>query len=86
MSKTISKAMKDFWSQKSKEEMTQINSKRSNSNSQCIYIIKKGERVRACRIENIFSKIAEGYKVVKSRKNLKKIKKNFNSFPENFFN
>lgn len=85
MSENISKGMKNFWKNKSAEEMTQINSKRSDSNSRCVYIKIGESRPQACNIENLFSKIAEGYRVIRSEKNKAKIEKFFTSFPENFF-
>ena len=81
----LSKAMKEFWSQKTKEELSEINNKRKKSNSECIYIKKEGGRAQACKPENILDKLSLGYKIIKTDKNMVKVKKYFDSLPSEFF-
>lgn len=81
----LSKAMKEFWSSKSPEEIDKINNKRSKSNSECIYIKKEGGRAQACKPECILDKLSLGYKIIKSDKNISKVKKYFDNLPSDFF-
>lgn len=81
----LSKAMKEFWESKTLEEINEINNKRSMTNSECIYIKKVGFRSQACNPEEILDKLCLGYKIIKTKKNLSKIKKYFDSLPEEFF-
>jgi hypothetical protein len=81
----LSKAMKEFWSKKSKEELAAINNIRKKSNSECIYVKKEGRRAQACKPELIFDKLSLGYKIINTEKNILKLKKYFEEIPEEFF-
>lgn len=86
MSKNISNAMKKFWSNKSEDEMKIINVARSISASKCIYI-KKDEisRAEACNINVLLIKLAEGYKICNTSKNIDKIKNMNLIIPNEYF-
>lgn len=78
-------AMKKFWGSKTPEEIEKINKKRSKSNSECIYIKKEGGRAQACKPELLLGKLSLGYKIIKTDKNLNKLRKYFDNLPEDFF-
>ena len=82
----ISRSMKEFWNNKSKEELLIINSKRSNSlKNKCIWVKKEGEKPFPCNIELLLSKLAEGYLIVNTSKNKEKVYAFFKEIPDFFY-
>ena len=86
MSKNISNAMKKFWSNKSEDEIKMINIARSISVSKCIYIKKdQTSRAEACNIDLLLIKLADGYKICNTSKNIEKIKNMNLIIPNEYF-
>tara|TARA_B100000212_G_C27360757_1_gene528089 strand:+ start:936 stop:1214 length:279 start_codon:yes stop_codon:yes gene_type:complete len=84
--KSISESMKKFWEEKGKEFLDQANKKRSSTlKSQCVYLKKEGEKPFPCNIELILSKLSEGYLIVNTEKNKKKIYNYFGEVPDFFW-
>ena len=84
--KNISKAMKEFWSNKENLEVLKINIKRSNTlKNNCIWIKKENKKPFPCNIELILSKLSEGFLIVNTEKNREKINNFFKDFPEFFY-
>lgn len=84
--KAISDSMKKFWQEKGKLFLEETNKKRSNSlKKQCIYIKKEGEKAFPCNIELLLSKLSEGYLIVNTLKNKKKVYDYFGEVPDFFW-
>ena len=84
--KSISEGMKKFWHEKEKEYLAKVNQKRSNTlKNQCIWLKKENEKPFPCNIELILSKLAEGYLIVNTEKNLEKVYNFFGEVPDFFF-
>ena len=82
----ISRSMKEFWNNKTKEELLTINSKRSDSlKNKCIWVKKEGEKPFPCNIELLLSKLAEGYLIVNTSKNKEKVDAFFKEIPDFFY-
>jgi hypothetical protein len=85
MNKNLSDAMKNFWENKSLFEMSEINSKRSDTiKRSCIYM-KKGSRSYPCKIDLVLSHLAKGHLIVSTPKNRDKVKKFIGEIPDVFF-
>ena len=84
--KSISESMKKFWEIKSKSYIDEVNKKRSNTlKNQCIWLKKENEKPFPCNIELVLSKLADGYLIVNTEKNLKKVYSFFGEVPDFFF-
>ena len=84
--KSISEGMKKFWQDKESEYLAKVNQKRSNTlKNQCIWLKKENEKPFPCNIELILSKLAEGYLIVNTEKNLEKVYNFFGEVPDFFF-
>lgn len=84
--KSISEGMKKFWQDKESEYLAKVNQKRSNTlKNQCIWLKKENEKPFPCNIELILSKLAEGYLIVNTEKNIEKVYNFFGEVPDFFF-
>ena len=84
--KSISEGMKKFWQDKESEYLAKVNQKRSNTlKNQCIWLKKENEKPFPCNIELVLSKLADGYLIVNTEKNLKKVYSFFGEVPGFFF-
>ena len=85
-SKPISESMKKFWEERGKEFLEEVNRKRSTSlKNQCVWLKKEGEKPFPCNIEYILSKLSEGYLLVNTEKNKKKVYNIFGEVPDFFW-
>jgi hypothetical protein len=85
-SKLISESMKKFWEERGKEFLEEVNKKRSASlKNQCVWIKKEGEKPFPCNVEYILSKLSEGYLLVNTEKNKKKVYNIFGEVPDFFW-
>lgn len=84
--KSISEGMKKFWQDKENEYLAKVNQKRSNTlKNQCIWLKKENEKPFPCNVELILSKLAEGYLIVNTEKNIEKVYNFFGEVPDFFF-
>ena len=84
--RAISDSMKKFWEEKGKDFLLEANKKRSNTlKKQCVYLKKEGEKPFPCNIELILTKLAEGYLLVNTEKNKKKVYNIFGEVPDFFW-
>ena len=84
--KVISESMKRFWEEKGDDFLKSVNKKRSSSlKNQCIWLKKEGEKPFPCNIEYTLSKLSEGYLLVNTEKNKKKVYSLFGEVPEFFW-
>lgn len=84
--KNISVGMKKFWEDKPKEYIDEVNKKRSDTlKNQCIWLKKENEKPFPCNIEFVLSKLADGYLIVNTKKNLEKVYNFFGEVPSFFF-
>lgn len=78
--------MKKFWQDKENEYLAKVNQKRSNTlKNQCIWLKKENEKPFPCNVELILSKLAEGYLIVNTEKNIEKVYNFFGEVPDFFF-
>lgn len=78
--------MKKFWEDKPKEYIDEVNKKRSDTlKNQCIWLKKENEKPFPCNIEFVLSKLADGYLIVNTKKNLEKVYNFFGEVPSFFF-
>ena len=78
--------MKKFWEEKGDDFLKAVNEKRSKAlKNQCIWIKKEGEKPFPCNVEFILSKLSEGYLLVNTEKNKKKVYNIFGEVPDFFW-
>ena len=78
--------MKKFWEDKPKEYIDEVNKKRSDTlKNQCIWLKKENEKPFPCNIEFVLSKLADGYLIVNTKKNLETVYNFFGEVPSFFF-
>ena len=85
MNENLSTAMKNFWDNKSNDEMDKINSKRSNTiKNTCIYM-SNGSRSYPCKYTLVLDRLSNGHLIIDTPLNRNKVKQFIGEVPNIFF-